>query len=54
MLARKTSMGFAILKFLVTARLTAAVFTGWAALKISGDIKFLRDQMAKRSLEETV
>ena len=35
-------------------RLIAAVFMGWAALKIPDDIKFICDQMAERSLEETV
>jgi len=52
-LATKTSMGTAIVVISVTARLIAAVFMGWAALKIPGDIQLLRDQMMERSLEET-
>lgn len=52
-LATKTSLGFAILIISVTARLVAAFFMGWAALKIPDDIQSLRDQMQQRSLEGT-
>ena len=50
-LATKTSLGFAILIISVTARLIAAFFMGWAAIKIPDDIQTLRDQMRDRSLE---
>jgi MFS family permease len=49
-IATKTSMGEAILFISVTARLIAAAFMGWAALKIPADIQDLRDQMAERAL----
>ena len=51
-LADSTSLGFAILIISVTARLIAAFFMGWAALKIPTDIQTLRDQMHQRSLKE--
>ena len=53
MFAWKTSMGFDIQIISITASLTAAVFMAWTALKIPGDINFLRDQMDERSLEES-
>jgi MFS family permease len=52
-IATKTSLGFAILIISVTARLIAAVFMGWAALKIPEDIQFLRNQMLERSHKES-
>ena len=52
--ATKTDLVFAILIISVTARLIAAAFMGLAALKIPEDIKILRDQMAQRSLENSV
>jgi len=52
-IASKSSLGFAILIISVTARLIAAFFMGWAALKIPDDIKILRNQMTERSLEES-
>jgi len=51
-IASKTTMGFSILVISVTARIIAAFFMGWAALKIPADIQILRNQMLKRSLEE--
>jgi MFS family permease len=51
-IATKSNLGFAILIISVTARLIAALFMGWAAIKIPEDIKILRDQMSERSLEE--
>ena len=51
-IATKTNLGFAILIISVIARLTAAGFMGWAAVKIPDDIQILRDQMKVRSLED--
>lgn len=50
-IATKTSMGTAIVIISVTARLIAAVFMGWAAVKIPDDIQVLRKQMQERAQE---
>jgi MFS family permease len=52
-IATKTSLGFAILIITVVARIIAAFFMGWAALKIPTDIQSLREQMKLRALEES-
>ncbi|MFO8037200.1 MAG: MFS transporter [Anaerolineales bacterium] len=53
-IARSTSLGFAILIISVVARLIAAVFMGWCAYLIPEDIDTLRDQMSQRAKRESL
>jgi MFS family permease len=53
-IARSTSLGFAILIISVVARVIAAVFMGWCAYLIPDDIDTLRDQMSRRAKEEAI
>lgn len=51
-IAKNTSLGFAIIIISVVARLLAAIFMGGAAKRIPNDINQLREKMQKRAREE--